>query len=166
MNPSRILSALAAASLLVSAAPAFAENDDDSSSSSSSSSSASSSSESSDAKTTLRIERCKRFSNGDDYERCVRLIRRLPAKENVETVDTENQDSDQWKWVNFLNKIEGKVKATVKYVSTMAKSFCKDRTAENDTTSRECMTRVKNELKTRIDAILDEVFRADLPSAR
>ncbi len=119
-----------------------------------------------DARTTLRVERCKRFSKGDDYERCVRLIRRLPAKENVETVDTEDQDSDQWKWTNILNRLEAKLKGTVKFVSTMAKQFCRDRTEDTDTTSRECMTRVKNELKTRIDTILDEVFRADLPSAR
>lgn len=155
MNAKSLLSAVAAASLALTAMPALA----DESASSSSSSSVSS-------RDAIRVERCKRFGDGNDYERCVRLIRRIPLKDNVETVDLSEQSGDQWKWTHFLNKIEGKVKGTIKYVSTMAKLFCKDRTEDTDSTNRECMARVKNELKTRIDAILDEVFRADLPSAR
>lgn len=162
MNHKHLLSALAAASLALTAAPAFADTTRDESSSSSVSSSSSSSS-SADA---TRVERCKRFGNGSDYERCARLIRRLPAKENVETVDTTDMSDDQWKWTNFYNKIDDKVKGSLKYVSTMAKQFCKDRTADNTSTSRECMARIKGELKTHIDAMLDEVFRADLPSSR
>lgn len=158
MNTKSLLSALAAASLALTAAPAFADE-----SASSSSSSSSSSVSSRDA---VRVERCKRFGDGSDYERCVRLIRRIPAKQDVETVDLSEQSGDQWKWTNFLNKIEGKVKGTVKYVSTMAKLFCKDRTEDTESTNRECMARVKNELQARIEKILDEVFRADLPSAR
>ena len=94
------------------------------------------------------------------------MINKTPAKGDVDTVDTTAIPDGQWKWSNFLDRIEAKVKVTVKFVSVLSKQFCKDRTAEDGSTGRECMTRVKNELKTRIDSILDEVFRADLPSSR
>ena len=156
-----MLSTLAIALFAIASTPAFA--DESSSSSSSSASSVSSGTASSES---LRVERCKRFSRGDDYERCVRLIRRIPAKDSVESVDASGQSGEEWKWVHFYNKIEDKALGALKYISVMSKKFCRERTDENSTTSRECMLKVKAELKTRIDTILDEVFRADLPSSR
>lgn len=95
----------------------------------------------------------------DDYERCVRLIMNTLSRDDVESVDTASIPDKEWKWMNFLNRIEAKVKVAVKYVSVFSKQFCKGRTAEGGFTGRKCMSRVKNELKTRIDGILDEVFR-------
>lgn len=171
MAPSRFFSGLLAASMALSSSPAAAlavELDSASSASSSSSVSAEV-----DARTTVRIERCKRFAKGDDYERCVRLIKRLPERERKNTSPDETpaeataeSDPNGWKWTNILNRMEAKVKSMIKLVSVMGKSFCKDRTSENETTSRECMGRLKDELKTRIDRILNEVFRGDLPSSR
>lgn len=163
MIASRLLSAAAAASLVLAPA-AFA---DDAASSASSSSSESSSS-SMDARTRIRVERCKRFSKGDDYERCVRLIRRLPERGSSSSASSSSRPAgdDEWKWTNIFNRLEEKLGSTVKFVSVMGKQFCKDRTDDSTATSRECMTRLGDELKTRMNALIDEAFRGDLPSAR
>lgn len=146
-----LLPSVLAATLALAAVPAFAEE-----------------AATGTATDATRVERCKRFANDDDYERCVRLIRRLPPKEakNESTVEASTPTGLDWKWTNILNRIEAKVKSTVKFVSVMAQQFCKDRTDENETTSRECMGQLKEELKKRIDTILDETFRGDLPSSR
>ena len=157
------IAALAAASLLL-AAPAATLAE--------SSSSASLSSSSVTSREAAKIEQCKRFARGDDYERCVKLIRRLPVRGSSSSASSSSSrvpldESDkEWKWVNIQNRLEEKLKSTVKFVSVMAKQFCKERTDENETTSRECMARLRDHLKTKMSDVIDEVFRADLPSAR
>lgn len=167
MFTQRFIAGLAAASLTLASVPNIALMADADSSSSSSSAS------STDARTSVREQRCARFAKGDDYERCVRLIKRLPARETSSASSKSADDTasgyesdENWKWTNILNRIEEKLGSTVKFVGTMAKKFCMDRTDDNEATSRACMTRIKNELKTRIDRLLDETFRAALPSSR
>lgn len=155
MMTKRILSGIAAASMILTAFPAAALTVSGSGSATT------------DARMRVRIERCKRFSQGDDYERCVRLIKRLPEREvqndmEIETEVEATAETDMdWKWTNILNRIEAKLKSSVKFVSVMAKNFCKDRTNDNATTSRECMTRLKTELQVRVAALIDAAFRTD-----
>ena len=119
-----------------------------------------------------KVEQCRRFAKGDDYERCVKLIRRLPARGASSSSSSSSSyapydESDkEWKWENILNRMEAKIEGTVKLASVMGKQFCKDRTSYNEGTSRECMARLKEGMKVRLDKVLDEIFRADLPSAR
>lgn len=153
MHSKYVLSALAAASLALATVPALA---DEASSASSSSSASSDDSQ--------RVERCRRFSRGDDYERCVRLIRRLPARSAGS--QSSSSVAGDWKWTNIYNRIDDKMLGAVKFVSTMAKQFCRAQTEETDTTQRECMARVRDDLKNRIGTMIDTAFRADLPSAR
>lgn len=154
----RILSGLAAASLLLSAVPAIAEDD----------SSASSSSQAS------VHPRCIRFRGGD-LERCERILRRMGVDTSA-SVTTETSSSasssgadatsDEWKWTNIFNRLEEKVGSAVKYVSVLAKKFCRERSEEGSVTSRECMARIKVELQARVTKLIDVAFRADLPSSR
>ena len=164
MRTTRVLSGFAAASLLLSSLPVVAQTSD---------SSASSASSSATSREAVRVERCKRFSRGDDYERCVRLIQRLPARGSSASSSSSSSPAEpldendkEWKWTNILNRMEAKIEGTIKLASVMGKKFCKDRTAENETTSRECMIRLREGMQSRVDRILDEVFRVDLPSAR
>ncbi len=121
-----------------------------------------------DARTGIRVERCKRFAKGDDYERCVRLINRLPERGSSSSASSSSAPAgdDEWKWTNIFNRLEEKLGSTVKFVSVMGKQFCKDRTSGSSTTSRECMSRLGDELKVRMSRLIDEAFRGDLPSAR
>lgn len=172
----RYLALGATLSMCVSAFPvaALTAEVDTSASSESSASSSSSSSDEIDARTAVRIERCRRFAKGDDYNRCVRLIRRLPSRSTIDTPlpgsaeDNAGTDEngDEWKWTNILNRMEAKIKTMVKFVNVMGRNFCRDRTIDNSTTSQECMSRLREELKVRIDRMFDEIFRAQLPSAR
>lgn len=153
----RILSGVAAASLLLSVLPAAAQE--------------ASSSSSSDA--SVRVERCRRFARGSDYERCVRLIRRLPARETSRSSSSSSssvapidETDKEWKWINILNRMEEKIESTIKLASVMGKKFCRDRTAANEVTSQECMRRLREGMQERVEKILDEVFRTQLPSAR
>jgi flagellar hook-basal body complex protein FliE len=172
MTVHRMLSATIAAALVL--APVLSSADDASSSVSSSSSSSSSSSASSvDGRTGIRVERCARFAKGDDYERCVRLIRRIPLRETgssssvVSSASSMSFESDaEWKWGNVLKKMEEKVNTMVKYSSVMAKKFCRDQTDDITATSQECMLRMKNEMQVRVAALIDEAFRGALPSSR
>ncbi len=161
MSSHRIVSGALAVSTFLIALPAFAVTEDGGSSSSVGS------------KESVRVERCKRFSKGDDYERCLRIIRRLPARSTSSSSTSSAASSvpldpsdKEWKWENILKRMEDKIASTVKFVSVMGKEFCKDRTLENETTSRECMARLKESLRTRLEKVLDEVFRGDLPSSR
>jgi hypothetical protein len=157
-NATRLLSAALAASALAIALPAVA--DDGSSSSSVSSSS------SSDA---ARVERCARFSRPSDYARCVRLIRRVPEREGASSSAQSSSDDGSgldWKWKNILGRMEAKVESMVKFSSVMAKKFCRAQTDNDESTSQECMLRMKNEMQARVSKLIDEAFRAPLPSAR
>lgn len=128
-----------------------------------SSSSASSTSSSVSSDDSLRVERCRRFSRGDDYERCVRLIRRLPVREPSSNVSSAAGD---WKWTNIENRIDKKIEGAVKFVSTMAKQFCREETEDTGGTTRDCMAKIRDALKLRVSTMIDTAFRADLPSAR
>lgn len=158
MIAKRFLSGLSAAALLVSALPASALETE-----------ASSSSSSRDA---VRVERCARFAKGDDYERCVRLIRRMPLRDAVSPSSSSSSSSTsfesdvEWKWNNVLNRMEEKVNSMVKFSSVMAKKFCRDQTDDIAATSQECMLRMKNEMKIRVEKLIDEAFRSALPSSR
>lgn len=160
MIAKRFLSASLAAAMLLSSSAAFADTDDGSSSSAAS-------------RDAVRVERCARFSKGDDYERCVRLIRRLPPRDagssssvSSSSSSTEFESDVEWKWNNVLNRMEEKVNSMVKFSSVMAKKFCRDQTDDITATSQECMLRMKNEMKVRVDALIDEAFRGALPSSR
>lgn len=167
MIAKRFLSALTAAAMLLPALPASAL---EAATSSSSSSVASSENSSRDA---VRVERCARFSKGDDYERCVRLIRRLPARDAGSSSSSSSSSSStsfesdvEWKWDNVLNRMEEKVNSMVKFSSVMAKKFCRDQTDDIGATSQECMLRMKNEMQARVTKLIDEAFRGALPSSR
>lgn len=167
MIAKRFLSALSAAVLCVSALPVSALEAETSSSSSSVVSSADSS------RDTVRVERCARFAKGDDYERCVRLIRRLPPRDAGSSSSVSSSSSStafesdvEWKWNNVLNRMEEKVNSMVKFSSVMAKKFCRDQTDDIKATSQECMLRMKNEMKIRVEKLIDEAFRGALPSSR
>ena len=95
---------------------------------------------------------------------------RLPAGSGTSSSSSSyapyDESDKEWKWENILNRMEAKIEGTVKLASVMGKQFCKDRTSYNEGTSRECMARLKEGMKVRLDKVLDEIFRADLPSAR
>lgn len=161
----RTFSFVVAASLVL--APVLSSADDASSSVSSSSSSSSSSSASSvDGRTGIRVERCKRFAKGDDYERCVRLIRRLPERGDASSSASSAPSDVDWKWTNIFNRLEEKLGSTVKFVAVMGKQFCKDRTDDNSMTSSQCMSRLGDEVQKRMTKLIDTAFRGDLPSSR
>jgi hypothetical protein len=160
MIPTRFLSAVSAAAVLFSAMPASALEADGSSSSVAS-------------RDAVRVERCARFAKGDDYERCVRLIRRLPLRDAGSSSSVSSSSSStafesdvEWKWNNVLNRMEEKVNSMVKFSSVMAKKFCRDQTDDITATSQECMLRMKNEMKVRVAKLIDEAFRGALPSSR
>ncbi len=166
MHSHRMLSATIAAAVVF--APVLSSADDGSSSSASSAVSSVNSS-----REAVRVERCARFAKGDDYERCVRLIRRIPLREAgsssfaVSSSSSMSFESDaEWKWGNVLNKMEEKVNSMVKFASVMAKKFCRDQTDDISATSQECMLRMKNEMQTRVAKLIDEAFRGALPSSR
>ncbi len=157
------LATAAAVSMVLTVVPAIAVADE-SNSSSMSSSSTSSSVESS---TGIRVDRCKRFNRPSDYERCARLIRRLPVFESSSSSSTgASQETLDWKWENIFNRLEEKLGSTVKFVSVMGKQFCKDRTDENDMTSSQCMSKLGDELQIRMTRLINIQFRGDLPSSR
>lgn len=155
MTAKRLLSAAAASIALLSAVPAFA--DDDASSSSSSAGGA-------------RVERCARFTRASDYERCARLVRRMPGTEagspSSAGSSSSSDNPDAWKWTNIYNRMEAKIDTMVKFASTMGRKFCRDRTAETDETSQECMATLKAEMQVRVARLIDTAFRGDLPSSR
>jgi hypothetical protein len=156
MNATRFLSAALAATMLATASPALA--DDGSSSFAASSSSASS-----------RDARCARFSKANDYDRCVRLLRHVPVREDSSSsVSSADGSGLDWQWKNVLGRMEAKVGGMVKFASVMAKKFCKELTDDADeaTTSKECMQRMKTEMQTRVSKLIDEAFRGDLPTGR
>lgn len=167
MIATRFLSASLAVAMLLPVSSAFADSDDDSSSSASSAVSSVDSS-----RDAVRVERCARFSRGDDYERCVRLIRRMPSRGGVSSSSSSSSaassfESDaEWKWNHVLNKMEEKVNSMVKFASVMAKKFCRDQTDDIAATSQECMLRMKQEMQARVAKLIDTAFRGELPSSR
>lgn len=169
MITTRFLSAVSVVAMLVPALPAVALETVSSDASSSVASSAGSS------RDAVRVERCARFSKGDDYERCVRLIRRLPARDTASSssasfssssFSTSFESDVEWKWSHVLNKMEEKVNSMVKFASVMAKKFCRDQTDDIGATSQECMLRMKNEMQVRVANLIDIAFRGELPSSR
>lgn len=146
MTFARLLSSFLAGAIALAAIPAFAEDADTSAV---------------DARTAIRVQRCDRFGDGDDYKRCVRIIRRLPSPGTGALPSEQKDEGFDWRLENILNRVEEKVKAAISFVGTMSKRFCRDYAEENDMTSRECMVRIRTRLEERIGTMLDEVFRAD-----
>lgn len=167
MNSHTFFAGIVTVSIALVVTPAFAQGgDDDASISSSSSTSSVVSSTSISSDDSLRVERCKRFSRDGDYDRCVQLIRRLPATKRDKNEHSSSSAAGDWQWTNIENRIDKKIEGAVKFVSTMAKQFCREQTEDTNGTTRDCMARVRDGLKLRVATMIDTAFRADLPSAR
>lgn len=162
MVTTRLLSGIAAVSLFLSALPAGAQE------------SATASSSSAPAGPKVRVERCKRFTKPNDYDRCVRLIQRLPTRGGASSSASSQSSSaapydendEEWKWENVAQRMEERITTSIKLAALEGKEFCKDRTSENTATSRECMSRLRDIMRKRIDRVIGDVYRGQLPSAR